>query len=102
MSIRKSYTPKFKAKVAIEAIKEEETTNVLSSRFEVHSSQIRRWRNTAVNNMASLFEDTVSKQSGDRDQLTDELYKQIGQQKVELEWLKKKFGLESKRENYVN
>ena len=102
MSIKKSYTAKFKAKVAIEAIKEEESTNELSSRFEVHSSQIRRWKNTAVNGMPSLFNEAAGKEKGNEDKLIDELYKQIGQLKVELDWLKKKCGLELKSQSYVN
>jgi len=102
MSIKKSYTAKFKAKVAIEAIKEEESTNELSSRFEVHSSQIRRWKNTAVNEMPSLFNEAAGKEKGNEDKLIDELYKQIGQLKVELDWLKKKCGLELKSQSYVN
>lgn len=102
MSIKKSYTAKFKAKVAIEAIKEEESTNELSSRFEVHSSQIRRWKNTAIDEMPSLFKEAVGKGKGNEDKLIDELYKQIGQLKVELDWLKKKCGFEFKSQSYVN
>jgi len=70
--IRKSYSPAFKAKVALEAIKEEETVAELASKYSVHPVQIRRWKKAAMENL-----------------LIEELYKEIGQLKVELDWLKK-------------
>jgi transposase-like protein len=90
---RKQYSPRFKARVALEAIRGERTLNQLASQFHVHPVQIGHWRKTALEQMAELFADgRKSKRSGD-DVERDALYEEIGRLKVELDWLKKKVGL---------
>ena len=90
---KQGFTPTFKANVAIEAIKGVETTGQLASRFQVHPTQIGVWRKKLLDNMAHLFSDT-DKRDKERDRaFVDELYKQIGKQKIEIEWLKKKVGM---------
>jgi transposase-like protein len=90
---RKQYSPKFKAKVAVEAIRGERTLGQLASQFHVHPVQIGQWRKTALEQMADLFLDgRKSKRSGAEVE-TDALYEEIGRLKVELDWLKKKVGL---------
>jgi len=93
---RKIYPAKFKAKVALEAIKEEKTLNELSSLYEVSPKVIRSWKKYFLEHMEELFEkNSKSKDKIDKiDKISnDDLYQQIGQQKVEIDWLKKKFGL---------
>lgn len=92
MSVKKKYTAEDKAKVALEALRGNMTQNEISSKFQVHSTQINSWKNIAREALVNGFKDN-SKKSIPDDGLTDELYKQIGQLKVELEWLKKKSAL---------
>ncbi len=94
MSLRKQYTGQFKGKVALEALKSEKTLSELSSHYEVHPNQIKNWKSYLVNHIGDLFTDKRKKKDREKEQLVDELYKQIGQLKVELDWLKKKVGFE--------
>ena len=94
--MKKSFTPQAKAAVALEAIKGELTIAQIASRFEVHPTQIGVWKKQAVEILKTGFADKRKKENFDQQRITDELYKTIGQQKIELEWLKKKlqpFGL---------
>ena len=78
----------FKARVALEAIKERETIGALGKRFGVHPSQIHDWKRRLLDQAASVFERENSKPVETIDPA--ELYEQIGRLKVELEFLKKK------------
>jgi transposase len=80
----------FKARVALEALKEEKTMAQLSSEFGVHVNQIRQWRQKLLDELPSLFSDRRKKKDKEGEELLSELYRQIGQLNVELEWLKKK------------
>ena len=88
--IRKSYSSAFKAKVALESIKKEKTISQLSSEYGVHSNQINQWRKRLLEELPEIFSKKRQKQEKDSEDLQDELYRQIGQLKVELDWLKKK------------
>ena len=90
VNMRKSYDATFRAKVALEAVKGERTLAELSSEFKVHSNQIRKWRKQLLECLPDLFTDRRKKKDKDTDELISELYRQIGQMKVELDWLKKK------------
>jgi len=83
--IRKSYLSAFKAKVALEAIKEEETVAELAGRYSVHPVQIRRWKRRALERMIELFTDGKGKKMKEKNLLIEELTKEIGQLKVELD-----------------
>jgi len=89
-SMRRGHDAAFKAKVALEAVKGEKTIAQLSSEFSVHGNQIRQWRKQLLEELPRLFSDRRKKEDRDREELLSELYQQIGQLKVELEWLKKK------------
>jgi transposase len=88
--MRKRFDKEFMAKVALEGIKEEKTIAEISSQYEVHRTQIAKWRKRALEGMVEIFQVKAGKERGDKEQVIDELYRQIGQQKVENEWLKKK------------
>ena len=88
--MRKSFSSEFMAKVALEALKEEKTIAELSSQYEVHKTQITKWRKRAQDGLLEIFQYKGSKSCNDKAKLIDELYRQIGQLRVENEWLKKK------------
>lgn len=89
MSVKKSYTAEEKAKVAIEAIKAELTLSQIATKYSVHPTQINKWKIVARNGILEALKNP-SKKELPHDSLVDELYMQIGQLKVELDWLKKK------------
>jgi transposase-like protein len=90
---RKQYSPKFKARVAIEAIRGEKTMNQLGSQFRVHPVQIAHWRKAALEHLEEIFVDGRRRKAGDDEVEKEALYEEIGRLKVELDWLKKKAGL---------
>jgi len=90
VNMRKSYDATFRAKVALEAVKGEKTLAELSSTFRVHPNQICKWKKQLLESLPDLFTDRRKKKDKDSEELVDELYRQIGQLKVELDWLKKK------------
>lgn len=89
-SIRKHHDATYKAKVALEAVKGEKTIAQLSSKYGAHPNQIGQWKKHLLEALPTLFTDKRKKIEKDREDLEGELYKQIGQLKVELDWLKKK------------
>ena len=90
---RKQYSPKFKARVALEAIRGERTLNQLASQHPVHPVQIGHWRKAAIEQMAELFVDGRKRKPRDGEVEKEALFEQIGRLKVELDWLKNKVGL---------
>lgn len=91
--MRKTFSPQFKAKVALEAIKAEKTANELASIHEVHPTQINEWKRYVLDQLAGLFTDKRTKDGKTDQQKIDELHRIIGRRDVELEWLKKKLCL---------
>jgi len=88
--MRKSFDTEFMAKVALEALKEEKTIAELSSQYEVHRTQITKWRKRALEGLVGIFQGKEGRTAEEKEKVIDELYRQIGQLKVENEWLKKK------------
>ena len=86
---RKQYSPKFKARVAIEAIRGERTLNQLATQFRVHPVQIAHWRRAALEHLDEVFIDGRKRRPPNADADSDALYQEIGRLKVELDWLKK-------------
>ena len=90
--IKRKFSADFKAKVVIEAIKERETIETISRKYELHPNQVTTWKKEFINNAAAAFatksdlSDDKKQQEADR----EKLYAQIGQLKVENDWLKKK------------
>lgn len=86
---RRKFSIEFKKKVVLEALKERETVESLAKKFELQPSQISLWKSEALSN----FEQVFGKQSKKTDVPSvdiENLYAQIGQQKVEIDFLKKK------------
>lgn len=88
---RKKFNPAFKAKVAIEALREQHTLPELAIKYELHPTQITEWKKLLVSNSDQIFnKGNPIKDQVQQEKDMDELYKQIGQLKVENDWLKKK------------
>ena len=90
--MHKTYDKKFKRKVALEAIKEEKTLAEISSKYGVPSNRISIWKKEALLCLSDAFEKkSKSKKNEDEEITRDDLLKEIGQLKVENEFLKKKY-----------
>ncbi len=88
--LRRIFDGKFKGKVALEAIKGEKTLSQIASDYKIHVSQIRQWKKRLLEEIPGLFSRKQEKSQAEAEELTAELYRQIGQMKVELDWVKKK------------
>lgn len=91
--MKKKHSSNFKAKVAMDAIKETATMSELSSKHGVHRLQIQKWKKFGIENFETLFSNTPDKTLKEKDNLISRLYEQIGQLKVEADWLKKKLNI---------
>lgn len=93
---QKTYTPQEKAQVALDALKGEKTIAQISSEYEVHATQIHKWKNIVRSEITDLFKNNKGREKLkelEQQKKIDELYKIIGQRDVELEWLKKKLSV---------
>ena len=88
---RKKYSPEFKSKVALAAIKNEETTSELAQRFGVHPTMITTWKRALIDGASDIF-DKGTKSRKQKDTTIDELHRQIGKLKVENDFLSRKLG----------
>jgi len=101
-NMRRNHDGAFKAKVALEAIKGEKTLAQLSSEFGVHANQIGQWRKQVLKELPNLFSNRRKRQDREQEDLVSELYRQIGQLKVEVDWLKKSPTCSSRREAKID
>ena len=87
MQKRRQFSAEFKAKVAIEALKEQQTLQELANKYEVHPNQISSWKQEFIQNSASLFSKGKKKEESVD---SSRLYEEIGRLKVEIDFLKKR------------
>lgn len=90
---RKTYTTAFKVKIALEAIKGQRTINEIATHYGVHPNQVAQWKKQAIESLPEVFSARRQRDAQGEEVLKAELYQQIGQLKVELDWLKKKASL---------
>ena len=84
---RKKHSPSFKAKVALEALKGEETIAQIASKYEVHPTLVARWKKELQEQAASIFGEDHARKKKQDENLVAQLYQQIGQLKVENDFL---------------
>jgi transposase-like protein len=87
---RRRHSSEFKAKVALEAAKGQKTLSELATEFGVHPVQIAQWKRQLLDGLPAVFEGPASRHASEQTALIDQLYQEIGQLKVELDWLQKK------------
>ena len=87
---RRAFSEKFKAKVAIEAIKGIKTISQLATEYKVHPNQISTWKKQLLQNAEELFATGRKQKSKTEEELTAPLYEEIGRLKMDIKWLEKK------------
>jgi len=89
----RTFSAEMKARIALEAIKEQKTIQEIASHYGVHPGLVANWKRQAIQGAPELFADRRSQPDTGEEALKAELYQQIGQLQVELDCLKKKSGL---------
>lgn len=93
--MKKLFTPKQKAYIALEAIRGEKSMSALASEYEAHPIQIGIWKKALLEHAEQIFSDKQKKEELTQLELINRLYQTIGQRDIELDWLKKKLHLAS-------
>jgi len=86
---RRNHSSNFKAKVALEAIKGELTVAEISQKYEVHPTQIAKWKKEVLENITGIFDGKIVSSQVRDDKEKDELYKQIGKLQVQVDFLER-------------
>lgn len=91
--MQRRHSTEFKVKVVLEALRERKTLAELASEHGVHAVQISQWKKQALDGLPNVFKDGRGRGAKEEEAQQDELYREIGRLKVELDWLKKKSGI---------
>lgn len=92
-TIRRTHSPAFKKQVVLDLLREEKTRGEIAAQYGIHPVLADKWKTVALANLDQLFTDKYDKERIRDKLLIDELYRQLGQLKYELGWLKKKMGI---------
>jgi len=84
---RRKHSPSFKAKVALEALKGDETVAQIVARYEVHPNMVTKWKKALQDEAASIFSKDHASEKKEEENLVARLYQEIGQLKVERDFL---------------
>lgn len=87
---RRKFSAEFKAKVVLEALRERRTIEDLARQYELHPNQITQWKKEAMSKLSLVFERGTESRSSVGEDQSEKLYAQIGQLKVENDFLKKR------------
>jgi len=87
---RRKFNSEFKAKIALEAIRGDKTVNEIATEYEVHPNQVSKWKSQLLERLPEVFSADKGRKDTSMEKERDELYRQIGKLKVEIDWLKKK------------
>lgn len=90
---KRNHTAVFKAEVAIAALKAEMTQAQITSKYNVHATQIGKWKSAALEAIKDGFSKKRERHEAETEALLSDLYEQIGRLQAELNWLKKKYQL---------
>jgi transposase-like protein len=90
---RRKFSADFKTKVVVEALRERDTVEAIARKYELHPNQITTWKKEFLENASAAFtsDEDRSEEKKQVEAEKERLYSQIGQLKVELDWLKKKW-----------
>lgn len=91
---KRNHTAKLKTEVVLAALKAEMTQAQITSKYNVHSTQIGKWKATALDGIKNSFSKHVERNEAETEALLSSLYEQIGRLQTELNWLKKKYQLD--------
>jgi putative transposase len=95
--MRRRFSAKQKAQIVLEILKEEKTIAQIASEYSVHPNQLHRWKRQALDKFSDLFESDKKQESAKeaaQQRKLDDLYAEIGRLTTQINWLKKKSGLE--------
>jgi putative transposase len=96
MNNRKNYSSELKARIVLEILKEESTASQIAAKYNIHQTVINKWKNIMLEGIPELFADPRKKSIAERekDATIEDLYRQVGKLSMQLEWLKKKCGVD--------
>ncbi len=93
-NIKRQHTAEFKTNVVLDLLRETDTLPKIASKYGIHPTQARRWRDIAIATLKNIFTGKPpDTQLAEKDRRIEELTTLIGQKEVELDWMKKKVGL---------
>ena len=87
---RKQHNTALKARVALAAVKGDQTTSALAAKFQVHPTQVSQWKRELMEGAEGVFGRDGKREAREQEALVADLYEQIGRLQMELEWMKKK------------
>ncbi len=90
---RKNFSSQFKAKVALEAIRGVKTVTEIAQEFGVHPTQVGQWKKELQEHASAIFDAKRGPAPADPSASSERLYSEIGRLKMDLDWLKKKSGI---------